>query len=151
MQADTLNFADPDWTPLRPATLLRPTPHLYNRADIPLVATRELSGTVVAAAGVATAGGVQLEILLDGDTAATATTRTFSDGTFYLSRLRPGRYAVRVADSSLRALRACALPAHQVWVVDPADGSAPAELLPFQLLARNGSDAPADAADCPSP
>ncbi len=104
---DTTTLADPSWVPPR-ARLLRPAPHLYTRVDFPLARTRELTGRLVAGAGVRTVAGVTLEIVPVGaaDGQQPERTLTFSDGEFYLGRLLPGTYEIRVSDSSLRALNA---------------------------------------------
>ncbi|HEX8359250.1 MAG TPA: hypothetical protein VF613_04055, partial [Longimicrobium sp.] len=104
---DTTTLADPSWIPPR-ARLLRPAPHLYTRIDFPLARTRELTGRLVAGAGVRTVAGVTLEIVPMGAANGQQPERTltFSDGEFYVSRLLPGTYEIRVSESSLRALNA---------------------------------------------
>ena len=108
---DTLAFTDFSWTLLRGRSLVRATPGTYNRVDFPLVRTRELAGQLVADSSIATVGGVTL--LLTGTAPGSETQRivTFSDGSFYLSRVLPGRYLLTVAQSALDALQAVAAPA----------------------------------------
>jgi hypothetical protein len=106
---DTLAFTDFSWTLLRGRTLVRATPGTFNRVDFPLVRTRELAGQVVADSSIATAGGVTL--LLASETGGPSVRIvTFSDGSFYLSRVLPGRYRLTVATSALDALQAVADP-----------------------------------------
>jgi hypothetical protein len=109
VSADTLALPDPSWTTLHRRMAIRPTPNIFNQVDIPLVRTTELIGQLVAAPGVATGGGVTVHLTED-TTGAEQTALTFSDGYLYISRLRPGRYTLRVAPASLAALRADAEP-----------------------------------------
>lgn len=117
---DSLSLTDPGWVPVRTMEQVRPAPHVFATVDIPLVQTRELTGRLVPGRGVPTVGGVTLE-LVNRETGAVTRTPTFSDGEYYLSRVRPGTYEIRVAESSLRALDARAEPAPVVVVV-PAGG-----------------------------
>ncbi|HUF51745.1 MAG TPA: hypothetical protein VMN60_13045 [Longimicrobiales bacterium] len=117
---DSTRAADPGLTTLRPALLVRPAPNAARRIDVPIIQTRELVGTITADDDVATTGGLTLDIRnLDSD--AVLTTVTFSDGQYYVSRIRPGRYRISVAPSSLDVLRATAAPPHLDFVV-PATG-----------------------------
>jgi hypothetical protein len=104
---DTTTLADPSWVPPR-SRLLRPAPHLYTRVDFPLARTRELTGRLIAGPGVRSVAGVTLEIVPVGgaDGQQPERTMTFSDGEFYIGRLLPGSYEIRVSESSLRALNA---------------------------------------------
>jgi hypothetical protein len=108
---DTLAFTDFSWTLLRGRSVVRATPGTYNRVDFPLVRTRELAGQVVGDSAIATVGGVTL--LLTGAAPASESMKivTFSDGSFYVSRVLPGRYVLTVAQSALDALQAEAAPA----------------------------------------
>lgn len=107
---DTLAFTDFSWTLLRGRTSVRATPGTFNRVDFPLVRTRELAGEVRGDSSVATVGGVTL-LLASTATGVTQRIVTFSDGTFYVSRVLPGRYTLSVAPSALEVLRADADPA----------------------------------------
>ncbi|HEV2145874.1 MAG TPA: carboxypeptidase-like regulatory domain-containing protein, partial [Longimicrobiaceae bacterium] len=120
VRVDTTTLPDPSWVPATPAVLLRPSPHLYTRVDFPLLRTRELAGLLVAGDGVPTAGGVTVEITALS-TGAVQRVPTFSDGEYYLGRLRPGEYEVRVAASSLAVLGARAEP-EAVRFTIPASG-----------------------------
>jgi outer membrane usher protein FimD/PapC len=102
---DTLESLDAEWTPATPVVFVRPTPHRFTIVDVPLVRTREVSGRVVAAPGVATSGGVTL-VLVNRATGARQPVVTFSDGEYYLSRVRPGEYDLEVDPASLAALGA---------------------------------------------
>lgn len=133
---DTTTLADPSWVPRARDTLLRPPPHLYSHADFALVPTRELTGRLIPGPGVPTAGAVTVEITgaAPGEVQKTI---TFSDGEFYVGRMRPGSYEVRVAASSLRALNARSEPA-VVRVVVPASGDEPLVEVPAIRLVHVG-------------
>lgn len=106
--ADSLSIGT-GWMPAPVQVLVRPSPNLYTPVDLPLVRTREVSGRVRFDAEIGGAGGLTIQILTtDGEIAAE--TRTYTDGEFYLPRMRPGRYEARIAASSLAALGATALP-----------------------------------------
>lgn len=109
---DTLAFSDPSWTLQRPHSAVRTTPGTFNRVDFPLVRTRELAGQLVGDSTVATVGGVTL-FLTPATGGASQKIVTFSDGSFYLSRVRPGHYELTVSASALDALHADASPASQ--------------------------------------
>lgn len=137
---DTLAFTDFSWTLQRGRTAVRATPGTYNRVDFPLVRTRELAGSVVADSSIATVGGVTL---LLSDSAGSVVQRivTYGDGSFYVSRVLPGRYLLTVTPSALDALQAVAAPAEMaVEVALLADD--PVLTLPaLQLRRRPGAQA----------
>ncbi len=121
VSVDTLHGIDPSWIPLKRPAYVRPTPHMYNPVDFPLVRTRELAGRLEAGQGIFTVAGVTLELRETG-TGRTESVVSFSDGEFYVSRVRPGEYELRVSEASLRALRARAEPAVVRFRV-PAEGT----------------------------
>ncbi len=87
---------DPEWAPSRREVLLRASPDLFNHVTLAVHRTRELLGSVVSDDSVPRPlAGVRVEIL-DTSGNVVTTTRTFSDGVFYVERLRPGRYEARV-------------------------------------------------------
>ena len=137
---DTLAFKDFSWTLLRGRTSLRATPGLFNRIDFPLVRTREVAGSVVGDSSVATVAGVTL--LLESEAGGVAQRIvTFSDGTFYMSRVLPGRYRLTVSASALDALQAAADPASMpVEISLVADD--PVLTLPPLRLRRRASTSP---------
>ena len=136
VQMDTVRSFIPDWAPARPRVVLRAVPNLYREVDIPLVRTSELLGSVWAGPGVLTAAGVTLEIenLATGDVERVL---TFSDGTFYVPRMRVGRYRLRPSPESLEALDAAADPAVLEFTVGAADQSPFLELAPLRLERRS--------------
>lgn len=135
VRVDTTTLPDPSWVPATPALLLRPSPHMYTRVEFPLVRTRELAGLLLPGEGVATAGGVTVEITALA-TGAVQRVPTFSDGEYYVGRLRPGEYEVRVAASSLQALGARAEPEAVRFTVSSAGDEILVEAPPIQLLPR---------------
>jgi outer membrane protein OmpA-like peptidoglycan-associated protein len=124
---DTVNGGPPDWMPVTPRRMIRATPHRYNRVDIPLVRTRELTGRVIAGRGVWTVGGIGLVVRgVEGGPEIPAL--TFSDGEFYLSRMRPGTYELSVARPALEALRARPDPASVRFTIPVAGAGAVVEV-----------------------
>jgi hypothetical protein len=136
LAVDSARIPDPSWTTVAPVILIRPAPNTARRVDVPLVQTRELLGSLTAGDRVATAGGVTL-ILTNLDSGDITTTLTFSDGQFYVSRIRPGRYSLTVAPSSLEVLGARARPERLEFTV-PVVGDLVVELPPILLEAASG-------------
>ena len=130
VQIDTLSLEDPGWVPALPTRALRPSPQQYTSVEFGLVRTREIAGTLVPGAKIATAAGVGLE-LRDVNGGALQATRTFSDGAFYFGRVRPGHYRLVVANASASALGIATPP--QVDVVVGADSDTIVELPPIVL------------------
>jgi hypothetical protein len=109
LSVDTLNLAATNVSAGRPEYLLRPTPNVYARQDLPLLRTREVTGRLRWRESSSPLGGVTVEArAADGVTVHRVV--TFSDGEFYFPRLPAGAYTLVVAESSLRALRAAADP-----------------------------------------
>lgn len=131
---DSARTPDPSFTTPGGAIVVRPVPNTARRSDIQLVRTRELIGTVTAAADVATVAGLTIE-LTSLDTGEVTSTVTFSDGLFYISRVRPGRYRAALAASSRAALSAIASPDGIEFLV-PRTGDDPAVELPAIHLTR---------------
>jgi len=92
---------------------------------------------LVPGAKLATAAGVGLE-LRDVEGGALYTARTFSDGAFYFSRVRPGRYRLTLARTSAAALGIANPP--QIDVVIDADSDTVVEL-PAITLQRDETPA----------
>jgi hypothetical protein len=130
VQIDTLSLQDPAWVPALPGRTLRPSPQQFTTVDFGLVRTREIAGTLIPGAKLATAAGVGLE-LRDVDGGALNTSRTFSDGAFYFGRVRPGHYRLAVTKSSANALGITTPP--QIDVVVGAESDAIIELRPITL------------------
>lgn len=136
---DTLGLEDADFTPRTPFVLVRPSPNVFNRVDIPLVRTREVVGALLRGEGVATVGGVSVRIT-NLETAEVTETRTFSDGEYYISRMRPGDYEVRVAESSLDALSAVSRPGVLRVHVPAQSEEFAVSLEPFRLVGVDAVD-----------
>lgn len=118
VRIDSLSIEEPSWVPAVSLHALRPSPQQYSRVDFPLVHMREVIGRIAGRAGDAM-GGVGLELRSE-ETGVLYETRTFSDGGFYLGRVRAGRYVLTLTPSSQRALGAA--PASRVVVVVPPAG-----------------------------
>ncbi|MDB4883559.1 MAG: hypothetical protein JWL95_2325 [Gemmatimonadetes bacterium] len=130
VQIDTLSLEDPAWVPALPARALRPSPQQFTAIDFALVRTRELTGMLVPGARVATPAGVGLE-LRDAMSGALHTARSFSDGAFYFSRVRPGSYRLTLAKTSSTALGITSPP--HVDVTVGSDGADVVDLPPITL------------------
>ena len=138
---DTVNSGAPDWMPLTPRRMIRATPHRYNRVDIPLVRTRELSGRIIGGRGVWTVGGIGVVVRgVEGGLEIPAL--TFSDGEFYLSRMRPGTYELSVARPALEALRAHSDPASVRFTIPMAGSGAIVEVDSIVLVRDDEPEPP---------
>jgi hypothetical protein len=91
---DSLSI-DPEWAAVEREVLIRPSPNLFSDVTIGVHRTRELSGSVVTGVDARPVGGTRVEVV-DADGNVVAEERTFSDGVFYIPRMRPGRYQIRV-------------------------------------------------------
>ena len=131
IHVDTLHDIQPDYIPLRPSVAMRATANMYNRADFALVRTRELAGQFTAGEGIPTVGGLTIQ-LTDTVTRRSVTAVTFSDGAFYVSRVRPGIYELLVAPSSLAALGAAA-PGRTIIEVSGVGPDVLVEVPPIRL------------------
>lgn len=117
---DSLSI-DPSWVPAPRQVLMRPSPNLFNAVDLPLLRTREVVGRVEMAGEMSRPlGGVRIEVVDAGGTVV-ASARTFSDGVFYVQRVPPGSYTVRVAPSSAQALGLADVPTVSVTVTGGTD------------------------------
>lgn len=120
-------------TPIRHETRVRPSPNSYARVDLGAARTREVIGSVTSSTPLPRLGGIGIEIL-DANGNLAATTRTFHDGEFYIPRLRPGTYTLRIAAASLAALDAFANPDTVSFTV--TSGTEPLAL-PVLLVGRD--------------
>jgi hypothetical protein len=117
---DTLSLEEPSWTTSTAERPMRLSPQQYTLVDFALAHTRELVGRLAGPMAGGSPGGVTVT-LRDSTTKAVYETRTFSDGGFYVSGVRPGRYTFSVAASSLRALHAATPAALEVVVTGDAE------------------------------
>ena len=137
VRVDTLSLEDPGWVPALPTRALRPSPQQYTQVEFGLVRTREVTGSLLPGGGVTTTAGVGLE-LRDVDSGALYTARSFSDGAFYFSRVRPGRYRLSLVASSANALGIAAPPQVDVAVAPTGDEIVD---IPPLTLSRDGATA----------
>ncbi len=125
---DSLSL-DFDWAPSEREVHLRPSPNIFSRVSLAVHPTRAVVGSVVTSdSPPQPLGGVRVEIL-DAAGDVVAEERTFSDGVFYIARMRPGRYVLRVAPSSMGALGGGPPPRLDVDV--PGGAGAEIELPPL--------------------
>lgn len=129
---DSALTPDPSLTTVRSDIAVRPTPNMARRLDIPLVRTRELIGTVVASEQGGTVAGISIDIQ-DLDRNTTTSTVTFSDGLFYISRMRPGRYRLTVSPASLQALGVTADPGTIDFTIPATGDELLVELAPILI------------------
>lgn len=130
VQLDTLSLEDPAWVPALPGRALRPSPQQYTKIQFALVRTREVVGQLSPGARITSVAGVGVE-LRDAMSGSLHVARTFSDGAFYFSRVRPGKYRLTVAKSSAVALGIDAPP--QLDIVVGVDGNDVVDLQPIIL------------------
>ncbi|HVG24781.1 MAG TPA: SPOR domain-containing protein [Thermoanaerobaculia bacterium] len=97
----TNTLEDPQWDATRPGVRVMPRPGKAASVDLAVVATSEIEGTI-ARVPRATATTVQL---IDAATNKVAQqTKTSYDGYYVFSKVRPGRYLVRIDGAAPRAL-----------------------------------------------
>lgn len=132
---DSTRTPDPSLTTSRSDIIIRPAPNMARRVDIQLVNTSELIGTLTAAPDVSTVAGISLDIT-DVESGISLATVTFSDGMFYVSRVRPGRYRITVSPASLDAIGAAALPAVTEFTITGSGDEMVVELPPIHLQRR---------------
>ena len=115
---DSLSFDSPLWVSSYPAMLVAAAPNRYTIVDIPIVQGSVVEGSVRRpfGAGMQGVGGATLTLTEDR-TGRQQTIATFSDGTFYLLGVRPGRYTLTVDDRVLDLLQMRAEPRH--FTVEP--------------------------------
>ena len=103
VEIDAQSVRNPLWLPVLDRFTFRPDPNMFSVIPVPLVQVGEVSGRVVV--GPREAGARFLEVELRNlDTDDSYTVTTFSDGTFYLLGLRPGRYEATVSQELLDEL-----------------------------------------------
>jgi hypothetical protein len=132
---DSARTPDPSLTTSQAGIVVRPAPNVARRLDIALVQTSELIGTITAEPAVPTIAGVSLDIT-NLDTGDVTSTVTFSDGLFYVSRLRPGRYRIAVSHASLDAIGSNASPAARDFTISTTGDEPVIELEPIHLSRR---------------
>ncbi len=132
---DTLTV-DPEWVSAESEILLRPSPNLFTSVSVALHRTRELIGSVVTDGNAPQpVAGAGIEIVATDSGVVVLTERTFSDGVFYVQRLRPGRYTVRLLDSTAAALGLASSPTIDFEI--PIEAGRPIEITPMVLPVGN--------------
>ncbi len=121
LEVDANSVRDPLWVPATPRLLVRPDPNTFTPIPVPLVQAGEVSGAVLLGDEGAALRGVQVE-LRNQDTDDVYTTSTFSDGTFYVMGVRPGRYVATLAERVQEILSLSARPA-EFEVLPTSDGA----------------------------
>ncbi|HYF40255.1 MAG TPA: hypothetical protein VD930_11235, partial [Gemmatimonadales bacterium] len=103
ISADTASLKSPWWVPRFPAQAVTPTPNLVRRADVPIDIGGVIEGSLVMESGPARPLPRSVRIVVTETNTKTRTTlESFTDGSFYLMGLRPGRYEA-VVDSAVLA------------------------------------------------
>ncbi len=101
----TATLEDPYWKPGVEGTGIVPRPGKTALVDFPVIVSGEITGTVYVARGGVRGAATNVELeLVDATGSVLKKTRSAYDGFYELTDLRPGRYALRVAASSLTRL-----------------------------------------------
>lgn len=130
---DTVRSFLPTWQPTHYRVGLRPVPHVYNVVDFPLTRVREVMGRLEAGERVATAAGIGVQLVSE-ETGEVHEVLTFSDGSYYFTRVSAGRYRLNIRPAALQALEAQAIP-EGLQVFIPHQGEDPfVELEPIRLV-----------------
>jgi hypothetical protein len=129
---DSTRTADPSLTTVADEIIIRPVPNMARAIDVPLVRTRELVGSVTAETADIPVASLTIEIT-NLDSGAVTSTLTFSDGFFYVSRIRPGRYRLAISPASLRALGAVSAPPALEFSIPAAGQDLALDLPPLTL------------------
>lgn len=108
IEIDTLSIAIPLWVPAHPTVVVHPAPNSFQLVPLPLVQAGEITGRVRFAGG-GPVSGIPV-VIVNRETGDSTRVVTFSDGSFYLMGIRPGRYLMAVSDGTLDRLQAAADP-----------------------------------------
>ena len=121
LEVDANSVRDPLWVPATPRVLVRPDPNTFTPIPVPLVQAGEVSGMAVLGADEVALRGVRVE-LRNRDTGDVYATSTFSDGSFYVMGVRPGRYLATVVEGVQEILSISVRPA-EFEVLPTSDGA----------------------------
>ncbi|MBE0595104.1 MAG: carboxypeptidase regulatory-like domain-containing protein, partial [Gemmatimonadales bacterium] len=121
LEVDANTVRDPLWVPATPRLLVRPDPNTFTPIPVPLVQAGEVSGVVLLGEDGVALRGVQVE-LRNQDTGDVYGTSTFSDGSFYVMGVRPGRYLATVEERVQDLLSLSVQPA-EFEVLPTSDGA----------------------------
>jgi len=110
VEVDAQSIKNPLWLPVLERFTFRPDPNVFSVIPVPLVQAGEVSGAVVVGPREVGARFLEVEFRnLDTDNSYTVT--TFSDGSFYLLGVHPGRYEATVSQDLLDELGLSVQPA----------------------------------------
>ncbi|MEX2466276.1 MAG: hypothetical protein WD995_05165 [Gemmatimonadota bacterium] len=114
---DPSSITDPRLVPVLGEVEVVVPPSSFGRLDIPVTFSQEIWGSVVRSTsqGEAPLPYAELE-LVDLGTGEGRAVRAFSDGDFYESGIKPGRYELRITPGSLRGLGV--VPEQDAYPVD---------------------------------
>ena len=121
LEVDANSVSDPLWIPATPRLLVRPDPNTFTPIPVALVQAGEVSGVVLLGEDGAVLRGVQVE-LRNRDTGDVYTTSTFSDGSFYVMGVRPGRYFATV-EERVKDLLSLSVMSTEFEVLPTSDGA----------------------------
>ncbi len=121
LEVDPNSVRDPLWVPAIPRLLVRPDPNTFTPIPVALVQTGEVSGVVLIRDEGVPLRGVQVE-LRNLDTDDRYATVSFSDGSFYVMGVRPGRYEATLSER-VRELLAISVQAETFTVEAASDGA----------------------------
>jgi len=103
IEVDTLALENPLWVPAAATSRVLPAPNSYRFVSIPILQGGEIAGRVELNG--APLPGAQL-VLREEATGRYTPIATFTDATFYVMRLPPGRYTLAAAPGLLEQLHA---------------------------------------------
>lgn len=107
---DSMSLASPLWTPMFDDVNVVPSPNRFQLLDIPITAGGEIDGRVIRRSGDVSTGVAGVRVTLTNrHTGRVHTATTFSDGTYIVLGVAPGRYEVAVDDRDLARLHGTAL------------------------------------------
>jgi len=96
---DPASGTDAQWTPATTRYVVRPDPNRFQPVNIPFVQTAEVMGEVRLMPANTALSGIEVQLIPE-DGSDPYTTRTFSDGVFYVMGVRPGQYRVTVSSQT---------------------------------------------------
>ncbi len=102
VQIDSTSLDNPLYVPAFASASLQPPPNAYRQLDLPMVAGAVLEGRVMQDG--APLPGITL-VLTHRANGKTTSIATFSDGSFYVLGVKPGRYTLEVDPRDLSARR----------------------------------------------
>jgi len=102
VEVDSTSLDNPLYVPAFTSASVQPPPNAYRQLDLPLVTGAVLEGRVLRDGG--PIAGLTL-VLTNRVTGRQRTIETFTDGSFYVMGVKPGRYTIEVDPRDLSARR----------------------------------------------